>query len=282
MRAPIVNPFLQNFFFSPFCAKGLPPPPHKVGRIGKSPRPFDRRLFAPRRGGCAPSPSEAQICILHKVLHAVEHQRIGDTVFSGVLRHIPLEKAQVEDVDFRVVLHGELGKGVAVGVFNKQELAVLSAALNNGLCLVGVQKHGVLVAAGQVFPLVDAVRLILTVVVGYTSIYVLIPCGDLLGGDRGQRDFIPSCTVEIIAEYFLRPLPRRRFNVPPRTVSVVGPKAGPVVVSAVVDVLIAVGREGGPHIHRVHPPRRSALERWRRSPPRAHRQGVYPSALVPP
>ena len=73
-------------------------------------------------------------------------------------------------MNFRIVLHGELGKGVAVGVFNKQELAALSAALNDGLCLVGVQKHGVLVAAGQVFPLVDAVRLILTVVVGHTSI----------------------------------------------------------------------------------------------------------------
>lgn len=186
--------------------------------MGKSPRPFDRRLFAPHRGGCAPSPSEAQICILHKVLHAVEHQRVGDAVFSGVLRHIPLEKAQVEDVDLGVVLHGELGKGVAVGVFNKQELAVLSAALNDGLCLVGVQKHGVLVAAGQVFPLIDAVRFILTVVVGHTSIYVLIPCGDLLGGDGGQGDFIPSCTVEIIAEYFLRPFARRRLNTAPRTI----------------------------------------------------------------
>ena len=39
-------------------------------------------------------------------------------------------------MDFRIVLHGELGKGVAVGVFNKQELAALSAALNDGLCLV--------------------------------------------------------------------------------------------------------------------------------------------------
>lgn len=186
--------------------------------MGKSPRPFDRRLFAPRRGGCAPSPSEAQICILHKVLHAVQHQRIGDTVLFGVLRYISLEEAEVEDMNFRIVLHGELGKGVAVGVFNKQELAVLSAALNDGLCLVGVQKHGVLVAAGQVFPLVDAVRLILTVVVGHTSIYVLIPCSDLLGGDRRQRDFIPSCTVEIIAEYFLRPFARRRLNTAPRTI----------------------------------------------------------------
>ena len=121
-------------------------------------------------------------------------------------------------MNFRIVLHGELGKGVAVGVFNKQELAALAAALNDGLCLVGVQKHGVLVAAGQVFPLVDAVRLILTVVVGHTSIYVLIPCGDLLGGDGGQGDFILSRTVEIIAEYFLRPFARRRLNTAPRTI----------------------------------------------------------------
>lgn len=186
--------------------------------MGKSPRPFDRRLFAPRRGGCAPSPSEAQICILRKVLRTVQHQRIGNAVFLGVVHHIALEEAEVEDMNFRIVLHGELGKGVAVGVFNKQELAVLSAALNDGLCLVGVQKHGVLVAAGQVFPLVDAVRLILTVVVGHTSIYVLIPCGDLLGGDGGQGDFIPSRTVEIIAEYFLRPFARRRLNTAPRTI----------------------------------------------------------------
>ena len=63
--------------------------------MGKSPRPFDRRLFAPRRGGCAPSPSEAQPCILHKALRTVQHQRIGDTVLFGVFRHIALEKAQV-------------------------------------------------------------------------------------------------------------------------------------------------------------------------------------------
>lgn len=130
-------------------------------------------------------------------------------------------------MNFRIVLHGELGKGVAVGVFYKQELAALAAALDNGLCLVGVQKHGVLVAAGQVFPLVDAVRLILTVVVGHTSIYVLMPCGDLLGGDRGQRDFIPSRAVEIIAENFLRPFVHIRFNAPPCTIGIVGPKARP-------------------------------------------------------
>ena len=88
--------------------------------MGKSPRPFDRRLFAPRRGGCAPSPSEAQPCILHKALRTVQHQRIGDTVLFGVFRHIALEKAQVEDMDLCIVLHGKLGKGVAVGIFNEQ------------------------------------------------------------------------------------------------------------------------------------------------------------------
>ena len=41
------SPFLQNFFFSPFCAKGLPPPPRKVGRIGKGPRPVqDRSVYS--------------------------------------------------------------------------------------------------------------------------------------------------------------------------------------------------------------------------------------------
>lgn len=151
-------------------------------------------------------------------------------------------------MNFRIVLHGELGKGVAVGIFNKQDLAALAAALSDGLCLVGVQKHGVLVAAGQVFPLVDAVRLILTVVVGHTSIYVLIPCGDLLGGDRGQRDFIPSCTIEIIAENFLRPLIRICLDIPPRTIGIVGPKARPMVIGTVVDVLATMIGESRKHV----------------------------------
>ena len=83
--------------------------------------------------------SEPQVCILHEILHVVQHQRVGDVVLFGVFRHIALEKAQVEDMDLRIVLHGELGKGVAIGVFNKQKLAALAAALDNGLCLVGVQ-----------------------------------------------------------------------------------------------------------------------------------------------
>ena len=151
-------------------------------------------------------------------------------------------------MNFRIVLHGELGKRVAVGILDEQELAALSAALNDGLCLVGVQKHGVLVAAGQVFPLVDAVRLILTVVVGHTSIYVLIPCGDLLGGDRGQRDFIPGRAVEIIAENFLRPFVRIRFNVPPRTIGIVGPEACPMMIGTVVDALAAMSSESRKHV----------------------------------
>ena len=110
--------------------------------------------------------SEPQVCILHEILHAVQYQRVGDDVLFGVFRHIALEKTEVEDMNFRIVLHGELGKGVAVGVFNKQELAALSAALNDGLCLVGVQKHRILVAAGQVFPLVNTFCFILAIVIG--------------------------------------------------------------------------------------------------------------------
>ncbi len=64
--------------------------------------------------------SEPQVCIHHEILHAVQHQRIGDTVLFGVLRYIALEEAEVEDMNFRIVLHGELGKGVAVGIFNEQ------------------------------------------------------------------------------------------------------------------------------------------------------------------
>ena len=64
--------------------------------------------------------SEPQVCILHEILHAVQHQRVGDVVLFGVFRHIALEEAEVEDMNFRIVLHGELGKGVAVGIFNEQ------------------------------------------------------------------------------------------------------------------------------------------------------------------
>ena len=146
-------------------------------------------------------------------------------------------------MDFRIVLHGELGKGVAVGVFNKQELAVLAAALNDGLCLVGVQKHSVLVAAGQILALVNTFCFILVIVIGNMAGWMLIPCGDLLGGDGGQGDFIPSCTIEIIAENFLRPLIRICLDVPPRTIGIVGPKARPMVIGTVVDVLAAMSSE---------------------------------------
>ena len=52
--------------------------------------------------------SEPQVRILHEILRAIQHQRVGDAVLSGVLRHIALEKAQVEDVNLRVILHGKL------------------------------------------------------------------------------------------------------------------------------------------------------------------------------
>ena len=110
--------------------------------------------------------SEPQVCILHEILRTVQHQCIGNAVFLGVLHHIALEKTEVEDMNFRIVLHRELGKGVAVGVFNAQELAALAVALNDSLCLVGVQKHRILVAAGQVFPLVNTFCFILAIVIG--------------------------------------------------------------------------------------------------------------------
>ena len=65
-----------------------------------------------------PEESEPQVCILHEILHAVQHQRVGDVVLFGVFRHIALEKAQVENMDLRIVLHGELGKRVAVGILD--------------------------------------------------------------------------------------------------------------------------------------------------------------------
>ena len=73
--------------------------------------------------------SKLDVRVLDEILCAVQHQRIGDTVLFGVLHHIAFEEAEVEDMNFRIVLHGELRKGVAVGVFNKQELAALAAAL---------------------------------------------------------------------------------------------------------------------------------------------------------
>ena len=95
--------------------------------------------------------SKFDVRILGEVLRTVQHQRIGDTVLFGVFRHIALEKAQVENMDLRIVLHGELGKRVAVGILDEQELAALSAAGNDRLRLIGVQKHGILVAAIKIW-----------------------------------------------------------------------------------------------------------------------------------
>ena len=95
--------------------------------------------------------------VLYEVLRTVQHQRIGNAVFLGVLHYITLEEAKVDNMDFRIVLHGKLGKDVAVGIFNKQELAALAAALNDSSCLVGVQKRSVRVTAGQVFAFVNDV-----------------------------------------------------------------------------------------------------------------------------
>ena len=54
-------------------------------------------------------------------------------------------------MNFRIVLHGKLREGVAVGVFHEQEFAALSAARNDSLRLIGVQKHGILVAAIKIW-----------------------------------------------------------------------------------------------------------------------------------
>ena len=51
---------------------------------------------------------EFQVCVLYKVLRTVQHQRIGNAVFLVVLRYIALEKAEVNHMDFRIVLHGKL------------------------------------------------------------------------------------------------------------------------------------------------------------------------------
>ena len=87
----------------------------------------------------------------HEVLRAVQHQCIGNTVLFRVFCHIALEKAQIDYMDFRIVLHGKLREGVAVGVFHEQEFAALSAARNDSLRLIGVQKHGILVAAIKIW-----------------------------------------------------------------------------------------------------------------------------------
>lgn len=89
--------------------------------------------------------------VLYEILCAVQHQRIGDTVLFCVFHHIAAEKAEVNHMNFRIVLHGELGKGVAVGVLDEQQLAALSTSLDNGLCLIGIQEHSVLVAAIKVY-----------------------------------------------------------------------------------------------------------------------------------
>ena len=51
--------------------------------------------------------SKLDVCVLYEVLRTVQHQRIGNAVFLGVLRYIALEKAEINHMDFRIVLHGE-------------------------------------------------------------------------------------------------------------------------------------------------------------------------------
>ena len=163
-----------------------------------------RAAFSVSGPPALPRFSEPQVRVFHEVLRAVEHQGVGDAVFLGVLHHIALEKPQIEDVDLRIVLHRELGEGVAVGILDEQELAALAAAIDHRLRLVGVQEHGVLVAAIQVLALINAVRFILAAVIGNAAAGVLVPRGDLLSGDGGQRDFVPGGTVEVIAKFASR------------------------------------------------------------------------------
>ena len=59
-------------------------------------------------------------------------------------------------MDFRIVLHRKLRKDVAVGVLDEQQLATLSTSLDNGLRLIGIQEHSVLVTSVQILALVDA------------------------------------------------------------------------------------------------------------------------------
>ena len=48
---------------------------------------------------------------------------------------------------------------VSARVLDEQELDAAAAALNGRLRLIGVEEHGVLVAAVQILALIDAVRL---------------------------------------------------------------------------------------------------------------------------
>ena len=86
-------------------------------------------------------------------------------------------------MDFRIVLHRELGEGVAVGILDEQEFAALATALNDSLRLIRVKKYGVLVAPIKILALIDAVCLILAAVIGDTAAGMLVPCRDLLRRD---------------------------------------------------------------------------------------------------
>ena len=54
--------------------------------------------------------------------------------------------------------------------------------------------------------------------------------------------------AEFIAENFLRPFVHIRFNAPPCTIGIVGPKARPMVIGTVVDVLAAMSDESRKHV----------------------------------
>ena len=54
--------------------------------------------------------------------------------------------------------------------------------------------------------------------------------------------------MEIITEDLLRPFVRRRLNTAPRTIGIVGPKARPMVVGTVIDVLAAMSGESRKHV----------------------------------
>lgn len=67
-----------------------------------------------------------------------------------------------------------------------------TAALGHSQRLIRVENHGVPVAAGQAFPLIDAVRLILPAVAGHAAAAMLTPSRDPFDGSGGQGLLLPE------------------------------------------------------------------------------------------
>ena len=134
-------------------------------------------------------------------MDSVENQDIRNAVCLYVIADVAAEKAQVDDMNFFKILAGKLRKGVAVRIFEQEKPAAarIAAPGNDSLCLVGIQKYSILVGAFQIFLFVNTVRFVITVVIGNRMVFMPVPRGYRLGGNRRERNLVPCRAAEITA-----------------------------------------------------------------------------------